>query len=87
MDKQVTVTLKKKNNGKHQVTISSGEAEHPWEDVAILMEGIGVLTTICLNNGKTEHNGQAIDDYLKSYIDKVYEDYTASVTLLQGGQG
>ena len=47
----------------------------PWMDLALLLEGVGVLVAACMNQGITEHNGQPLNEYLKSYIDKVCVDY------------
>lgn len=53
----------------------SPEANDPWADLAILLEGVGVLTNACVQAGITEHKGQPVNEYLKDYIDKVCVDY------------
>jgi hypothetical protein len=40
----------------------------PWEDLAIAMEAVGLLTKVCINSGKTMHNGETIGDYLVRYV-------------------
>ena len=56
------------------VKISSPDND-PWNDLGILLEGLGVLVGACLNEGKAEHNGQSVEEYLKAYIGKVCNDY------------
>ena len=55
-----------------------GGSGDPWEDAALLLEGVGVCVQICRNNGISEHNGQPLNEYIKSYIDHVCADYKNS---------
>ena len=81
MKRSVSVTY---DPDKKAVLIGTDNgADNPWDDLFLLLEGIGVLTTVCVNAGKTEHNGLPLDEYLKSYIDKVFADYKRTLTVVK----
>lgn len=58
-------------------------AGDPWTDLALLLEGVGLLANVCMQSGITEHKGKPLNEYLKSYIDKVCADYKTTMTLMQ----
>lgn len=74
MKRTITITYDDASPDKVMLCSHDG-ANDPWEDLALLLEGAGVLTGACINAGITEHNGQPLNKYLKSYIDKVCGDY------------
>jgi len=76
------VTVMRDPDNPKKVLVSSLEGD-PWDDIALLMEGVGVLVALCASNGKISHNEQSVEDYLKSYIGKVCNDYKAERPLSQ----
>lgn len=58
----------------------------PWNDLGLLMEGVGVLTRACINAGKTEHNGMPLKKYLKQYIGKVCDDFRRTLSIVQSNE-
>ena len=82
MNESVTV-MRDPDNRKQVLIYSSDDSVDPWDNLAILLEGVGVLVAACANNGKISHNEQSVEDYLKSYIGKVCNDYEASRPLSQ----
>jgi len=65
------------------VAIGSNEGKgDPWEDLGLLLEGVGVLVKVCMYSGKIEHNGLPIKKYLKRYVGKVCDDYKSTVTVI-----
>lgn len=77
--RQILIVYNSESPGK--VVIHSDEQGDPWGDIALLLEAIGILTTICLKEGKIEHKGQPLNEYLKSYVDKVYNACHNAFTL------
>ena len=72
----------RKINGKAVVKIGKPNGRgDAWEDLGLLLEGVGVLVGACANEGKTEHNGQSVENYLKDYIGKVCNDYQTVKSL------
>lgn len=81
------------SNGKYQLTVDyDGEREQklmingelgfkdPWMDLGLLLEGVGLLINTVIGDGKTEHNGLPLNDYLKNYIDSACNDYSRTKT-------
>ncbi|MCZ6897666.1 MAG: hypothetical protein O7D95_03005 [Betaproteobacteria bacterium] len=79
MNEEITVMYDPDNPNR---VLVSGEGD-PWNDIALLLEGLGVLVAACANNGKISHNEQSVEDYLKSYIGKICNDYTATRPVSQ----
>ena len=74
MNQSITIMLDPEN--PKQVLVGSPEgSDDPWDDIALLLEGLGVLVAACANNGKISHNEQSVEDYLKSYVGKICNDY------------
>ena len=66
-----------------QVSIGTEDGQgDPWEDLALLLEGVGVLVRACINSGVTEHNGMPLKKYLNQYIDKVCDDYKRTMSVV-----
>lgn len=74
MRKEITVIHDDSKPNKVMIG-SSNRLGDPWMDLGLLLEGVGVLVSACANEGITEHKGQPVNEYLKSYIDKVCADY------------
>ena len=74
MNESVTV-MRDPDNREQILIVSPDSTGDPWEELALLLEGIGVLVAACANNGKISHNEQSVEDYLKSYIGKVCNNY------------
>lgn len=79
MNELITVMYDPDNPNR---VLVSGEGD-PWDDIALLLEGLGVLVAACANNGKISHNEQSVEDYLKSYIVKICNDYTTTRPVSQ----
>ena len=82
MNEEITVMYDPNNPNQVLVGSPSGDGD-PWDDLALLLEGVGVLVAACANNGKISHNEQSVEDYLKSYIGKVCNDYKTIRPLSQ----
>lgn len=76
------------SKGKYQLTVDyDGEREQqlmidgalgfkdPWMDLGLLLEGVGLLINTLKGDGKTEHNGLPLDEYIKRYIENACADY------------
>ncbi len=57
------------------------EHSDPWDDLATLMEGVGILVKVCINTGKTEHKGKPLKEYLQWYIGEVVDKCLVAVTV------
>lgn len=67
-----------------QISIASPDGQGiPWDDLGLLLEGVGILTNVCINSGKTEHNGKPIKDYLKDYIDSACDGCERVLTIIK----
>ena len=82
MNKSVAVMYNPDNSKQVIVESLEGTGE-PWDDIALLLEGIGVLVAACASNGKISHNEQSVEDYLKNYIGKICNDYKYTRPLTQ----
>lgn len=49
-----------------------------WNDIAILLEGVGTLAAILRLHGHTHHNGTPLNQYLHEYLDGALADYDRS---------
>jgi len=74
MKTEISVLYDDSKPNKVMIGKPDGDGD-PWSDLAILLEGVGVLVAACLQQGMTEHKGQPVNEYLKDYIDKVCTDY------------
>ena len=54
----------------------------PWEDLRLLMEGVGILARICVIAGKIEHKDMPIKEYLQGYIGEVCDASQKTFTLV-----
>ncbi len=81
------------SKGKYKLTVDyDGEREQkliiigedgfkdPWMDLGLLLEGTGLLINTVLGDGKKEHLGIPINDYIKNYIDLACADYMRAET-------
>ncbi len=81
------------SNGKYQLIIEyDGQREQelmidgengfkdPWMDLGLLLEGVGLLINTVKGDGKTEHNGLPLNEYIKMYIDSACGDYQRTDT-------
>jgi hypothetical protein len=66
--------------GRVQIDKPKGHSDS-WDDLAILMEGVGILAKVCVNNGITEHKGKPLKEYLQWYIGEVYDKCLVAVTV------
>ena len=63
---------------KGEVRVSASDDSDPWEDIAILIEAIGMLASLCRRGGKKTHDGKPISKHFHKYLDKVLRDYENS---------
>ena len=78
MRKEIAVIYDDSMPDKIMIGKQEHDGDSPWEDLAYLLEGVGLLANLCFKNGITHHNDQTLPDYLKSYIDKVFADYNTT---------
>jgi len=82
MNRSITVMYNPDDPNRVLIGSPDGVGD-PWEDIALLLEGLGVLVAACADNGKLSHNEQSVEDYLKSYIGKICNDYKTTRPLSQ----
>ncbi len=82
MRHEITVIYDESQPNKVMIGKSDGAGD-PWVDLAVLLEGVGLLANVCKQSGITEHKGKPLNEYLKSYIDSVCGDYKTTMSLMQ----
>jgi hypothetical protein len=78
---KLTVECQRDDANKSKVLINGEYGfKDPWMDLGLMLEGVGLLINTVKGDGKTEHNGMPLDEYINDYIDRACADYKATAT-------